>query len=102
MLIFYHAPNRKTVSATPGDTEWHQLSLPSDLPPKSGRVGVSVAVCTLAAAGGAGSVALVDFDLSAAPTVGFPVMGTDVFTLNDNIWYMCTTGTDTIYFLFAW
>lgn len=100
--MFAHAPDRKTVSAAPGDTSWHQLTLPDGLPPKSGRVNVTVAVLTLAAAGGAGSVALIDFDLATTPTVGFPILGTDVFGVNNNIWYQLTAASDTIYFLFAW
>lgn len=90
------------MKAAPGDTSWHQITLPSALPAKSGRVNCTVAVVTLAAAGGAGSVALIDFDLAATPTVGFPILGTDVFGVNNSIWYQLTAATDTIYFLFAW
>lgn len=100
-LVFSHAPNRITAKAAPGDTTWHQLALPSGLPAPSGIVNCTVAVCTLAAAGGAGSVALIDFDKASAPTVGFPILGTDVFGVNVNIWYQLTAATDTIYFIFA-
>lgn len=100
-LVFHHAPNRIVASAALGDTGWHQLTLPAGLPPKSGIVNCTVAICTLAAAGGAGSVALVGFDSASAPSVGWPLLTTEVFALNNNIWYQLTTATDTIYFLFS-
>lgn len=101
-LVFYHGPNRTIVSVTPGDTSWHELTRPSALPPASGNVNINVAVCTLAAAGGAGSYFLVNFDKASAPSAGWPVLTTEVFAMNTNIWYQLTTSTDTIYFIFSW
>lgn len=101
-LVFHHGPNRVTESATPGDTSWHKLTLPASLPPKSGRVNCVVAIATVAAAGGAGSMALVDFDKGdVAPTVGWPLLTSEAFEVNNDIWYQLTTSTDIIYFLFS-
>lgn len=101
-ITFHHGPNRAITSAAPGDTAWHKLALPVGLPSPSGVVNAVVAVCTLAAAGGAGSVAFLNFDQVPTPTSGWPLLTTEAFGLNNNIWYQLTTGTDTIYFLFSW
>lgn len=101
-LVFHHGPNRFITSETPGNTSWNLLPRPSALPPASGNVNLNVAICTLAAAGGAGSYALLAFDQATTPSVGWPLLTTEVFAMNANIYYQLTTSTDTIYFLFSW
>lgn len=101
-LVWHHLPNRVVTKETPGDTSWHQVTEPAGLPPKSGRANVLVGVCTLAAAGGAGSLPLVNFDLPTAPSIGWPVLTVQIFGVNNSMWYQLTSATDTIYFLWGY
>lgn len=101
-LVWHHLPNRIITSETPGDTSWHQATEPTGLPPKSGRTNVLVGMCTLAAAGGAGSLFLVSFDKAVAPSVGWPVLTTEIFGVNNNLWFQLTTSSDVIYFIWEY
>lgn len=104
VLVFSHAPNRKTQKITGADTNWHQVTIPADVPVASGDVNITVAMCTVANAGNAaGSLCLVAFDQATATEDGFPILGgqTLVFGKNVNIWYKLSSSSDFLYLIYA-
>lgn len=100
-MIFAYGPNRHVQQVAGADTGFHKLAIPAEVP--LGTPNVVVAVCTLATSGTAGgSPILMNFDQASAPSIGFPVLGTDVFQVNTNLYYAFTVASDVAYFLYSW
>ena len=100
-LVFFDQPNCITQVLSPGDTAWHQITVPTAVI-QNNAPNVTAAFCALGASGAAGTV-LVDFDHATAPSVGFPVLSgtTIVIARKNNYWYKTLTSGDSLYILWS-
>lgn len=103
-LIFQHHPNWTSASAAPGDTSWHQLSIPAGIIQLPGLPDVTIGITTLDTLGTSpGSPVLIELNVATSPSnPGFPAVGTLVVQKNTTVWYKLTVSTDTVYFVFTY
>lgn len=96
-------PNRVFVNHAPGNTNWNQVSVPSQVPAQA-FAGV---LMKSRATGGTsdGSAFLANWDAASAPSDGLLISGSGQtldLQYNHNLWLKLTAATDSVNLLFYW
>lgn len=95
-------PNQIVAQVASGDTAFHKIAVPNGVP--TGTLGTKVIIKCLDESGVLdGSMILVNFNQTSAPSIGFPVSGSGQalsITFNQNLWIALTVATDIICLLF--